>query len=380
LPYGERQDAGSLPADPQFADAAWRREFDERCKAHERLEEDRLAYVAVTRARRKVIASNAVWGPTQVTPRAASPYLVELADHAQAGYGRVELWHDDPPKGARNPYLELAPTPWPAPLDVTGLAQRVAVAELIAKGTVSPDPIEDGIGLGITATDLRRYADYDREIETLLAEARAARVHVIEVPLPATLSASQVQRLRADPAALAAELARPLPRRPVPAAALGTAFHAWVEERFALTPLLDDTALLGAADEALLDEDLTGLKEAFLASDWADRRPEHVEVGFSIVLGGRVVTGRIDAVYALPPGEPDGARWHVVDWKTGREEADPLQLAIYRTAWARSQNCRDHEVRASFWNVRKDELSTPALLSADELARVIQGDDVDPAT
>ena len=49
-----------------------------------------------------------------------------------------------------------------------------------------------------------------------------------------------------------------------------------------------------------------------------------------LVLAGQVVRGRIDAVYA----EPDGG-WLVVDWKTNqRQTADPLQLAIYRLAWA----------------------------------------------
>jgi DNA helicase-2/ATP-dependent DNA helicase PcrA len=103
------------------------------------------------------------------------------------------------------------------------------------------------------------------------------------------------------------------------------------------------------------------------------RQPHAVEVAFHVVLGGRVIRGRIDAVYALPAGESDGARWHVVDWKTGREDADPLQLAVYRTAWARMNGCTDAEVRASFWNVRHDELSTPGLVSADELAALIAG-------
>jgi hypothetical protein len=55
------------------------------------------------------------------------------------------------------------------------------------------------------------------------------------------------------------------------------------------------------------------------------------------VLAGQVVRGRIDAVYA----RLDGADWLVVDWKTTRAaDRRPLQLAIYRVAWASSPACR----------------------------------------
>ncbi len=43
--------------------------FIERCKAHDRSGDDRLAYVAVTRAKDLLIASGHWWGPTQAAPR-----------------------------------------------------------------------------------------------------------------------------------------------------------------------------------------------------------------------------------------------------------------------------------------------------------------------
>ena len=62
----------------------------------------------------------------------------------------------------------------------------------------------------------------------------------------------------------------------------------------------------------------------------------------SALVAGRLVRGRIDAVYAADP-----RRWRravtflVVDWKTSRSEtADPLQLAIYRLAWAEATGSR----------------------------------------
>ena len=62
--------------------------------------------------------------------------------------------------------------------------------------------------------------------------------------------------------------------------------------------------------------------------------PYAIEAPFSIWIGGRLIRGRIDAVYQRSSESRD-AEFQVVDWKTGRaENADPLQLAIYRLAWA----------------------------------------------
>jgi DNA helicase-2/ATP-dependent DNA helicase PcrA len=193
------------------------------------------------------------------------------------------------------------------------------------------------------------------------------------VPLPATLSASQLVRLRSDPDGFARDLARPLPRRPVAAARRGTRFHAWVETLFAQRPLLGPDELPGAEDEALAgDDDLAALQDAFLATPHATRRPYAVEAPFALALGGRVVRGRIDAVYDL-----GGGRWEVVDWKTGNEAADPLQLAIYRLAWAELVGVDLGKVDAAFLYVRTGEVSRyDDLPGATELAALLEGDGV----
>ncbi|GAA3046183.1 hypothetical protein GCM10020000_27520 [Streptomyces olivoverticillatus] len=86
--------------------------------------------------------------------------------------------------------------------------------------------------------------------------------------MPEALSASQLVRLAADPDAFARELARPMPRRPQPAARRGTRFHAWVESRFEALPLplLGPDELPGGEEDEpeIADErDLAALKEAF---------------------------------------------------------------------------------------------------------------------
>jgi DNA helicase-2/ATP-dependent DNA helicase PcrA len=177
-------------------------------------------------------------------------------------------------------------------------------------------------------------------------------------------------RLQEDAEAFARELARPMPRPPAPAARRGTQFHAWVEALFDERPLLDPSDLPGAEDDELgSDEDLAALKEAFLASPWATRKPHAVEAEFALPLAGRVVRGRIDAVYDLGDG-----RWQVVDWKTGREAADPVQLAVYRLAWARLRDVPVEQVAASFLYVRSGkEVTHDDLPDEESLAALLVG-------
>ena len=160
-------------------------------------------------------------------------------------------------------------------------------------------------------------AEWDAELERLLAEARADRSGVVEVPLPTSLSATALARLRDDPAQFASELARPMPRKPSPAARFGTRFHAWVEARFGQQALLDPDDLPGRGDLGIDDEDeLQELIATFEAGPFAELVPFAVEPPFALVLAGQVVRGRIDAVYAEP-----GGGWLVVDWKTNKQQS-----------------------------------------------------------
>jgi DNA helicase-2/ATP-dependent DNA helicase PcrA len=73
-----------------------------------------------------------------------------------------------------------------------------------------------------------------------------------------------------------------------------------------------------------------------------------------------VVRGRIDAVYA--ERRPDGTDgFLVVDWKTSKSEnADALQLAVYRQAWAELKGVPVERVRAVFHYVRTGRTVEPA--------------------
>jgi DNA helicase-2/ATP-dependent DNA helicase PcrA len=166
--------------------------------------------------------------------------------------------------------------------------------------------------------------------------------------------------LAADPDGFAQELARPMPRPPQPAARRGTRFHAWVEARFEeLTlPMLEPEELPGSDAEIADEQDLEALKEAFERTAYARRTPHRVEAPFQLAIGGRIVRGRIDAVYK--EGDGEDATYEIVDWKTSRSRtADPLQLAIYRLAWAEQQGVPPESVTAAFLYVRSGEVVHP---------------------
>ncbi|MFJ4277669.1 UvrD-helicase domain-containing protein [Streptomyces massasporeus] len=212
----------------------------------------------------------------------------------------------------------------------------------------------------LTPEEARTIASWDRDLDALTGELLRARDSVTEVPLPASLTASQLLLLAEDPDGLAQELARPMPRPPRPAARRGTRFHAWVEARFEeLTlPMLEPEELPGSEAEISDERDLESLKEAFEQTEYAHRTPYRVEAPFQLALAGRVVRGRIDAVYKVGDGE--GATYEIVDWKTNRARtADPLQLAVYRIAWAEQQGVPPESVTAAFLYVRSGEIVRP---------------------
>ncbi|MER7835621.1 ATP-dependent DNA helicase [Streptomyces sp. NPDC096040] len=227
----------------------------------------------------------------------------------------------------------------------------------------------------LTAEEARAIASWDRDLDALTGELLRARRSVTDVPLPATLSATQLMRLAEDPDGLAQDLARPMPRPPQPAARRGTRFHAWVEARFEeLTlPMLEPDELPGSDAEIADDRDLEALKEAFERTEYAHRTPYRVEAPFQLALAGRVVRGRIDAVYKS--GHGDESTYEIVDWKTSRtRSADPLQLAIYRIGWAEQQGVPPESVTVAFVHVRTGEVERPdGLPDRAALERLIVG-------
>lgn len=398
LPFPLRGDAGGLPGlavagvtDQKGVEQA-RKAFETGWKEHAEREERRLTYVAVTRARRLLLASGYWWGAGVRKPRGPSGFLQEVADRCRAGAGLVDGWAPDPPEGAENPTDALVATAvWPSdPLGPRrpGLEQaaglvRTAIADLRAATAATPgpggvQPALPGLGMADSPPDDDESRRWAEEVDLLLVERdrRAARAAGVEVALPEHLTVSQLVALRQDPPGLARQLRRPMPTRPDPLARRGTAFHAWLEQHFEGDRLLDLDELPGASDQdAAPDEQLGRLREAFLASEWGDRVPVEVEVPFATQVSGVVVRGRMDAVF-----RDDDGSFDVIDWKTGRRpsgtaaEAAAVQLAAYRLAWAELAGVPPAQVRAGFHYVAERVTVRPAdLLDAERLTELVGG-------
>ncbi|MCZ7435549.1 UvrD-helicase domain-containing protein [Micromonospora sp. WMMC241] len=409
LPFPLRGDADGLPelALPEAADqrgvARVLAEFTDAWRAHDEREERRLAYVAVTRPRRLLLCSGYWWGEGTKRFRGPSVFLREVHDTCLSGTDGhvIDAWAPEPAGDAVNPTTEtVSRAEWPAdPLggrrpaltEAAALVRRHLAdpdaarreAALLASVGGSADAAESGPGGTSPAEGHEAPVPVDpevtrwrREADLLLAEQAelARRAEAVEVELPGQLSVTQLVALRRDPEALARTLRRPMPTEPSPYARRGTAFHAWLEQRFGADRLLDVDELPGAADEgAASDDALTELQERFLASEWADRVPVEVEVPFATVIAGVVVRGRMDAVFARP-----GGRYDVVDWKTGRQpagreaEAAAVQLAVYRLAWAELAGVPVDRVGAAFHYVRDAVTVRPTdLLDAGGLTDLV---------
>jgi DNA helicase-2/ATP-dependent DNA helicase PcrA len=360
LPYPLRGDADSLPGFTDVSNPGLTA-FKDQCAALERNEERRLGYVAITRAERLLIASASWWGPSQVRPRGPSEYLLTLRDACHEGAGTVVEWADAPTDDDTNPARDQHDeTPWPPSVDLDSSARRRQSAESVRgqlgltiddlRAEYGPAAVP-GDRASLSEQDLARVRSWDDDIEMLLQEQKGSGERVIT--LPSSLSASDLVRLAANPEAFTRDLARPMPTAPAGAARRGTRFHAWVEAHFGIRPLLEPDDLPGSSDpEIESDDDLASMQETFLRSDYADRSPIGIEVEFNLVLGGRVVPGRIDAVFATND-ESGELQYEVVDWKTSRRhDSDPLQLAIYRIAYAELLGVPVDRVTAAFVYVR----------------------------
>ncbi|MEP6649091.1 MAG: ATP-dependent DNA helicase [Lapillicoccus sp.] len=361
VPYDLRGDADGLPRLHWRDTPDWEvlakdfAEFTLEGGRHATAEERRLAYVALTRARSELLLTAPVWADAG-TPKVTSVFLEELLDGSNLQRGP---WADmpNPDDGpVVNPRLiEPVRHAWPDDPLAIRRGQLAGGVALVTAALASPSeaaPLDAG-----TAA----------EMDLLLAErAEAAARHEVVVEVPRHLSASDVVQLATDSTRFALSLRRPMPAAPALAARRGTAFHAWVEQHFHRAAMVDVVDLPGSADETAPDEltgaELARMKELFLASEWADRVPEAVEIAIETVLDGFAIRGRIDAVFPR-----EGGGFTIVDWKTGTEpdaraaRHRTLQLAAYALAYARLRNLPARVVDAAFYYAATGKTVRPTL-------------------
>jgi DNA helicase II / ATP-dependent DNA helicase PcrA len=393
LPADLRGDASAIPQLTDHDNAALGR-YKRALSEEQSHAEDRLAYVAATRARRLLVGSGHCWRADLVNPRAPSTYLRVILDEAER-QGELVATASEP--GPVNPLIATAaPTPWPAPLDPDAQERREwAAAEVRRHIGSAPDAGAESGSEPLLLDAEEVVAGWDADLDRLLAEARQERTASATVELPPSLSASALIRLGTDPASYAAELARPMPRPPSRAARFGTRFHDWVE-RYLLglasgelpqPPLLDveerdeEQAKEHGEDRGQADPageaDLRELCEAFARGGFGTVVPHAVEAPFTLPIAGRLVRGRIDAVYRRDEARPlpelrAPYEFLILDWKTGAaDQADPLQLALYRRAWAELHGLDVDRIDAAFYDVRSGRLLRPPLPERAEIERLL---------
>jgi DNA helicase-2/ATP-dependent DNA helicase PcrA len=341
LPFDLRGDAAVLPAYRGDLDA-FKKELRERGDEEER----RLCYVALTRARDVLVVSCAHWyeGPSE--PFRPGRFLGEVAGHPAARL----LFEDPCPE--ENPLVAIRADRakrWPLP------ARRPDTDELFPEGwhAAAAAAVEDQDSFqarvaGLAAADSARYRE---QLEGHLQRAALIdeRLEAEEgTPTPPSLSVTGIIEYEKCPKLFYWSQVRPLPRRPSPAARLGSEIHRWIElQTRGQTTLidLDQPPDLSTEEQMAEPPAEERLRNAFRASRFADAVPLYAERPFLLYIDGMVVRGRIDAVF----GQADGP-WEVVDYKTGRvpDRDDPLlglQLDVYALA------CME------IWGKRPEELT-----------------------
>jgi DNA helicase-2/ATP-dependent DNA helicase PcrA len=299
-------------------------------------EVERLAYVALTRAKDSLTLTGSWWGVNWKTPHGPHPFLTAAHDLLAGTSAHIPFWAPSPdgdrPERAEDP----GEWPWPLPVPQGTREGLVRQSEYVHESTT---PLAE-----VTENDSATVDRWESALAALQRERERLHVPVRTIALPRSLGASSMLRAMREPEVLAVELARPMPQQPNYIAARGTEIHAFIETHYDRATLFDWDELEGAWDRTETDtESVRNLKSAFLSSRFARLSPVAVEQQFSLTIRGRFVTGYIDAVFEI-----DG-RYLVVDWKTGgTDHLDPTQLAFYRLAWAQIAGVDWKEVDTAF--------------------------------
>ena len=359
IPFDLRGDGALLPAFSWNAAAtnaeakAAIEKFATICVEYKEREEIRLGYVAMTRARTHLFCSTSFWRDG-VRPVAPS-IIFESVEKIAREVGTVLASPEAPADSDRNPAENIEITAsWPR--DSMG-DKRSEFEAAVALVTSAPS-------IDLSSSN----SDWATDAQAIIAEFEEYKKGSHDVALPPRLSTSTLISLHQDPAELALNIRRPMPRAMDEFSHRGTAFHLWIERYFNAKVLFDDEDfdLLTPLEE---DQTLEDLKSKWLASDWAKLQPHAVEVPFETVIAGVLVRGRIDAVYK------NGDRFEVVDWKTGSKilgESSAVQLAVYRLAWAKLSKVAVSDVSAAFHYVPTQKTDRRAdLLTEDQLTDLL---------
>ncbi len=399
LPHWLRLDNDGFTAPPNS------RSEEARLKAHvdqqQSFEELRLLYVAVTRARRRLVVSAAHWYSGPQKPQGVSEFYALLQARPD-----LVIETQRAPAATENPEMEAKRRRQQAALDARRTPPALTTLPTTrSKARRTPETP--------ALFDLRVSAEPPRE------------------PAPLALATTAVVTYAQCPRRFEWSFVKRLPRRPNPAAEFGTAIHRWIEAKASgqLALGFDDDepgdrvdhiderdqvdqgdrvdeegevglelgdveielrADLGngGIDRSPDEADPSGIvtsneptrwdrcQAAFLSSPYAGVTPQRVEAPFTLVVRGPsertdVVRGRIDAVY-----ERDGVV-EVVDFKTGRFPHDDdgsasVQLDIYAIVAVTQWGVAPERLRTSFVYLAPNGSADAVVVSTDWSAETVE--------
>ena len=349
LPHELRLDAGSVPQLKSVTHTGFA-DFGAALKDQQVASEDRLGYVASSRAKTTLLASASYWWPGRKTASAPSRLFGLIAERAD----RLQL--ADAPSGP-NPLNEKTMSyDWPPLLDDDQQSRLDHAA-----AAVMTRPSLDEARRGLSHEDARRVDGWRAAADALRAGASQP-----QVSMPASIAASALVAGRHSAGNFYADIARPMPRVSDPGAVRGSLFHEYLERRFRPAgglPDDDDAPVPGG-------QDISQLVAAFDAGPYGQLVPMAVETPFVAVIAGQQVRGRIDAVYR----QTGRFRYQIVDWKTSATmSADAAQLAVYRLAWAQMAGCDVAQVDAVFCYVAQGRVVRPAPLGQAQVEAWVTG-------
>ena len=333
LPYEVREDREHLPKwTGKSAD------FEKAVKERALEDERRLFYVALTRAKQRLYATAAWWYGRGDRPKGPSLFWEEL--RAIAGTRGIDVVSEvEQPE--TNPVVDVleGKREWPP-------RPRIGMHDTLFPqgwGPAADAFISDGRSLDelIESFSASEREDLSRLVESHLSEldlirAAANDVQRREPSLPDIVSATTWVRLEAGQLD-AWDLVRPVPERRTTARRVGTEVHRLIEERSRGVAPYPEEGELDEPGEVPSPPVMAELLENWSSLGYADREPATlpsgepmVELPFTLKRAGRIIRGRIDAVYPTDDG------LEIVDFKTGRRFAiqDDDQLGMYAEALA----------------------------------------------
>ena len=282
------------------------------------IQEWRVAYVAVTRAKRRLFVSGAHWyGLPQPKKNASKPSeFFDIVENHPASRSDGHSQEGPRPEILRPPDSSVAPDPLFVDGWHSGL--RMAVNEPEEVGELA-----DQLGISNEHQNL-----VEAWTDTLFRLDDAPQG--VSEPEERTISVTGLVTYAQCPKRYYWTEVDTLPRKPNPAAVRGNQIHRRIElHQRGQVPFEDlEPDLYDAVGPA--EGDGVGGYAAYEESRFAEEQAALVEAPFTIDLSNNFrLRGRIDAVYA------EADRWEVVDFKSGRSQDDPsriVQLQAYALA------------------------------------------------